>query len=102
MRVLDLKQEVAPATPARDPHALAHLRSLDGLEARRYEVALRGLTTNQELNGRRGVVRQAVVQNKPGRVGVEVQKKIVAVPIEKLKLVKPSALGREDPLVRRP
>ena len=37
-----------------------------------------------ELNGRRAVVRQPVVRSKPGRVGVEVDGKIVAIKRENL------------------
>ena len=37
-----------------------------------------------ELNGRRAVVRQPVVPSKPGRVGVEVDGKIVAIKRENL------------------
>ena len=40
-----------------------------------------------ELNGRRAVVRQPVVPSKPGRVGVEVDGKIVAIKRENLESI---------------
>ena len=46
-------------------------------------VSLVGLQ-RAELNGRCAVVRQPVVPSKPGRVGVEIDKKIVAIKRENL------------------
>ena len=45
------------------------------------------LSQKPELDGRRGVVRDPVVQKQPGRVGVEVDGKTLAVPLEKLEHV---------------
>jgi len=50
-------------------------------------VVLAGLTKKPELNGCRGVVLNAAVPNQPGRVGVEVDGKMIAVPLEKLEHV---------------
>jgi hypothetical protein len=48
-------------------------------------VVLHGLTKQAELNGCRGVVRNPAP--KPGRVGIEVDGKTIAVPLEKVKKV---------------